>query len=69
MATLDAAVAARDKVASCLDDSDDISSVGIVRVSEGFGLRVNLRVRGASVPPEVDGVPVSTRVSGKVRAH
>lgn len=71
MATMAAAEAARDQVPEYLDHPDDISSVGVVRGPRGYGLRVSLRSRRSltMVPEEIEGVPVTTRVGGRVQAY
>jgi hypothetical protein len=67
--TLDAAKAARDKVVGLLSGAPDVTGVGVVRTGDGYGVRVNLRNTQRTLPREVDGVPVSTRVTGSVVAH
>jgi hypothetical protein len=72
MATMADAEAARDRVKSYLDHPDDVSSVGVVRGPRGdYGVRVSLRSgRSArSVPDEIEGVPVTTRVGGRVTSY
>ena len=43
--------------------------VGITRIGEGYGLKVNLSksVAGAKVPAHMDGVPIKTEVVGELR--
>ena len=45
-----------------------VVGIGITRVGEGYGLKVNLGADPTSeVPATVDGVPVKVEVVGKVR--
>jgi hypothetical protein len=48
----------------------DVVGVGITRVGEGYGLKVNLQCtprNSAALPREVDGVPVRIEIVGTVR--
>jgi len=47
-----------------------VAGVGIVRIGDGYGLKVNLSAapkQGIRLPEEVDGVPVKVEVVGVVR--
>lgn len=71
MATLAAAEAAKQKLSTLFADVDGVTGVGIAPVQGGFGVRVNLADPEATtrVPQMVDGVPIVTRVTGRVRSH
>ncbi len=71
MATLAEAEAAKRKLSMLLDGDEGVTGVGITSVRGGFGVRVNLAVPNVSarVPQKVDGVPVVTRVTGRIRSH
>jgi len=43
--------------------------IGITRIGEGYGLKVNLRTaagKGVELPDKVDGVPVKVEVVGRL---
>lgn len=66
-ATLDEARAAKDRAMELFGSLADVVAVGITRVGEGYGLKVNLRSRPgatASLPDDVDGVPVKFEIVG-----
>jgi hypothetical protein len=46
-----------------------LTGVGITRVGEGYGLKVNLSksVDASSVPGQVDGVPIKLEIVGEIR--
>ncbi len=47
-----------------------VVGVGITRIGEGYGLKINLSEapkRGILLPEQVDGVPVKVEVVGVVR--
>ena len=47
-----------------------VVGVGITRVGEGYGLKVNLADRpasGVALPADVDGVPVRVEITGPVK--
>ncbi len=47
------------------------AAVGITRLGDDYGLKVNLRepVRdGVNVPTQINGVPVRVHVTGEIRA-
>ena len=67
MTTLQEAKLVRDKVVGLLHDATNVSGVGIERIANGYGVRVNLKNRDrGDLPPNIDGVPISTRVTGRV---
>ncbi len=50
----------------------EVVGVGITRVNDGYGLKVNLRENpgpGVQVPQDVNGVPVRVEVTGPIRKH
>jgi hypothetical protein len=63
--TLDKARAAKLKAAVELAGLP-VVGIGITRVGEGYGLKVNLSEICESVPSEIDGVPVKPEVVGKI---
>lgn len=68
-ASLEQARAAKEKVIRLLWDHPDVRGVGVARVADGFGVKVNLAREPAEtlVPAEVDGVPVRIEVVGEIR--
>lgn len=47
----------------------EVSGLGIARIADGWGFKVNLRRPSKyELPPEVDGVPVVVEVTGRVVA-
>ncbi len=68
--TLEAARAAKPTVQRVFADLADVVGVGITRVGEGYGVKVNLRAPPApqvTLPAEVAGVPVRVEVVGPIR--
>jgi len=68
MATLDEARAAKQEMLERLATDDNLAAVGITEDEKGFGLRVNLRRKGAKVPTKVRGVRVHVEYVGPARA-
>ena len=69
-ATIDEARAAKARALEIFRRLGALASVGITRVDDGYGLKVNLRKplrRGVSPPVAVEGVPVRVEVVGAVR--
>lgn len=66
--SLEQARAAKPK-ASLLLASLPVVGLGITRVGDGYGLKVNLdqKVPDDAVPDQVDGVPIKIEVVGKIR--
>jgi hypothetical protein len=67
--TLDAARAAKSKAQQILAGLATVNGVGITRVGQGYGVKVNLSERppdGLQLPDEVDGVPVIIEVVGRI---
>jgi len=66
-ATLEQARAAKPKAAALLA-ALPVVGVGITRIGNGYGLKVNLskRVADDAVPEDMDGVPIKTEVVGEI---
>jgi len=66
--TLEEARAAKPKAAAILA-ALPVVGVGITRIGDGYGLKVNLseRVADDAVPEQVDGVPIKMEVVGEIR--
>lgn len=69
--TLEEAELVRDKLMMELHDERDVTGVGIVRLGNGYGVRVNLKtsVLEGTLPTKIAGVPIKTRVTGRIVAH
>lgn len=66
---IERARAAKTVVLARLGGLAQLNGVGITRVGEGFGVKVNLAAqpdRGTELPEEVDGVPVVTELIGPI---
>ena len=66
-ADLETARAAKKKAMSLLGDLAQLNGVGITRLNEGYGVKVNLTEEppeGLHLPEEVDGVPIKVEVVG-----
>ena len=70
MAELSKARAAKARLRSDLSGRDGVRGVGLSRDGDGYHLQVNLvgEADRAAVPRQVDGVPVTVRVSGPIQA-
>jgi hypothetical protein len=66
--TLEQARAAKSKAAPLLA-ALPVVGIGITRIGDGYGLKVNLSecVADSAVPEHVDGVPIKTEVVGAIR--
>ncbi|MFN0016702.1 MAG: hypothetical protein ACKVP0_00500 [Pirellulaceae bacterium] len=66
--TLEEARAAKPKAAALLA-ALPVVGVGITRIGDGYGLKVNLSeiVATGAVPEQVDGVPIKTEMVGTIR--
>ena len=66
--TLEEARAAKPKAAALLA-ALPVVGVGITRIGDGYGLKVNLSesVADDAVPQQVNGVPIKTEVVGEIR--
>jgi len=66
--TLDEARAAKTAASTLFGSLAVVVGVGITRVGEGYGLKVNLREQAKGpLPTEVAGVPVQVEVVGAIR--
>jgi hypothetical protein len=70
-ASLDAARSAQQHLAEILSDVPQVNGIGITRIDDGFGLKLNLTDASAedAVPAEIDGVSVRVEVVGRAYAH
>ena len=65
--TLEQARAAKTKTVELLA-ALPVVGVGITRIGEGYGVKVNLSESVAeAVPEHVDGVPLQTEIVGKIK--
>lgn len=66
--TLEQARAAKPRAMKSLGSLRTLTGVGITRVGNGYGLKVNLECDpDAPLPTDVDGVPVRVEVTGRLR--
>jgi hypothetical protein len=65
--TLDEARAAKSEAATVFGSLADVVGVGITRIGEGYGLKINLREKvAAALPTEIAGVPIQVEVVGRI---
>jgi len=60
---------AKAKALSLFTDLGQVNGVGITRVGNGYGLKINLSERpaeGIELPDEVDGVPILVEFVGAI---
>jgi hypothetical protein len=70
--TLDEARTAKPRALALFESLAEVVGVGITKIGDGYGLKVNLREAPAhdtSLPTEVDGVPVRLEVVGQPRTQ
>lgn len=69
LVTLDQARAAKEAAKAAVASVATVVGVGITRVGDGYGVKVNLESvpAGAVLPASVNGVPVRVEVVGPVR--
>jgi hypothetical protein len=69
MASLEAARAAKEQLDTTLGNHPSINGLGVTRVDDGFGVKVNLSDASEElvVPSEVDGVKVQVDVVGPIK--
>jgi hypothetical protein len=70
--TLEEVRAAKPRALAIFESLASVVGVGITRIGDGYGLKVNLREApsaDAPLPTEVDGVPVRLEVVGQPRTH
>jgi hypothetical protein len=68
--TLDQARAAKPRALNEFRRKTSVVGVGITRVGNGYGVKVNLAAAPAAnvnLPDKIDGVPVCVEVVGKIR--
>jgi hypothetical protein len=68
--TLDEVRRAKPRALAVFAELATVVGVGITRIGDGYGLKVNLLAEppsGAALPTEVDGVPVHVEVVGQPR--
>jgi hypothetical protein len=70
--TLEEARQAKTRAQAVFAPLGAVVGIGITRIGDGYGLKVNLRSRPPAdtpLPAEVDGVPVRVEVVGQPRAY
>ena len=68
--TIEAVRGAKARALETFGKLGKVVGVGITRIGNGFGLKVNLQSApktGTPLPAEIDGVPVSVEVVGPIR--
>jgi hypothetical protein len=68
--TLDEARAAKAKAITALSKIRSVNGIGITRVGDGYGVKVNLAEPPApevNLPEAIDGVPIRVEVVGTIR--
>ena len=71
LATLESARAAKISIRGRISEVSEISGIAIERLSDGFGLKVNLRRQPTTMddlPKSYKGVPIRYEVVGVIRA-
>lgn len=69
-ATLEEARAAKARAHEVFDRLASVAGVGITRLADGYGVKVNLHAApdaGVELPGDVDGVPVHVEVVGIIQ--
>lgn len=72
MASREEARAAKPKALEVFSGFGVVVGVGVARIGDGYGLKVNLReaaAPGVTLPRSVHGVPVRVEVVGPIRAR
>ena len=67
--TLEQARAAKKRAASVFKPFASVAGVGLTRIKDGYGLKINLQGEPKSsktLPDEIDGVPVRVEVVGGI---
>jgi hypothetical protein len=67
---LDEARAAKEQAKAIFAKVASVVGIGITRVGDGYGLRVNLDAplpSGTNFPETIDGVPIDIEVVGRIR--
>jgi hypothetical protein len=68
--TLREARTAKAKVVAAIADDASVVGVGITRIGDGYGVKLNLEAPpapDANLPEDVDGVPIRIEVVGTIR--
>jgi hypothetical protein len=68
--TLGEARAAKARVIAAFGSVPTIVGIGITRIGEGYGVKVNLQTQpapDANLPKDIDGVPIHVEVVGMIR--
>ena len=68
--TIDEARAVKARALEIFGHPGVVASVGITRIDDGYGLKINLReppAPGVALPTAVEGVPVRVEVVGTIR--
>jgi hypothetical protein len=68
-ATLDDVRAVKAKAMAIFSPLAEVVGIGITRIGEGYGLKVNLRIaagKNAQLPTDVDGIPVKVEIVGRL---
>jgi hypothetical protein len=68
--TLDDARTAKTKAVAAFGDDPSVVGVGITRIGEGYGVKLNLEAPPAAdtkLPKDIDGVPIRVEVIGTIR--
>jgi hypothetical protein len=69
-ASIERARNAKQEAAQVFSRFAPVVGVGITRLHEGYGIKVNLREEpapGAELPQSIQGVPVKVEVVGRIR--
>lgn len=67
--TLDEARNAKTRLMELLRDHPHMTGVGIMRLGEGYAVKVNFAVAQAgaqTLPNEIDGVPICVEITGEI---
>ena len=68
--TLDEARAAKAKAFAALRQDQSVVGVGITRIGDGYGVKVNLAeppTPDTKLPEMIDGVPIKVEIVGTIR--
>jgi hypothetical protein len=68
--TLDEARTAKAKALAALSQNRSVVGIGITRIGDGYGVKVNLAeppAPDANLPETIDGVPIKVEIVGTIR--
>lgn len=68
--SIDDARAAKAQVADLLRTTRGLTGVGITRIDEGYGVKVNLAAaptKRLKLPDQINGVPIRFEITGPIR--